>query len=78
MTVIQRSHCYALYLWLTLNNHILLQVGKVSHYDGDIVVLMPVPEYPIVLDNMDEDTPDDSLYKDDGSLEVVRNFRMQV
>ncbi|PWA68958.1 Coilin [Artemisia annua] len=46
------------------------RVGKVSHYDGNIVVLMPVPEYPIVLDKMDEDTPDDSLYKEDGSLEI--------
>nr|GEU60771.1 hypothetical protein [Tanacetum cinerariifolium] len=46
------------------------RVGKVSHYDGNIVVLMPVPEYPIVLDKMDEDIPDDSLYKDDGSLEI--------
>ena len=58
-----------------VNNHILLQVGKVSHYDGDIVVLMPVPEYPIFSDKMVEDTPDDSLYQEDGSLEVVKAFR---
>ncbi|GJR66562.1 coilin-like protein isoform X1 [Tanacetum coccineum] len=43
-----------------------MTVRKVSHYDGNIVVLMSVPEYPIVLDKMYEDTLDDSLYKDDG------------
>nr|GEU76298.1 hypothetical protein [Tanacetum cinerariifolium] len=31
-------------------------VRKVTHYDGNIVVLMSVQEYPIVLDKMDEDT----------------------
>ncbi|MFS7994811.1 putative coilin [Helianthus anomalus] len=49
------------------------RVGKISFYDGDNIVLMPVPEYPIVLDKMemDEDGPDNnSLYKDDGSLEI--------
>ncbi|KAJ0493513.1 putative coilin [Helianthus annuus] len=49
------------------------RVGKISFYDGDNIVLMPVPEYPIVLDKMemDEDGPDNnSLYKEDGSLEI--------
>ncbi|GJU25995.1 hypothetical protein Tco_1164616 [Tanacetum coccineum] len=32
----------------------------------------------LLADLMDEDTLDDSLYKDDGSLEVVRSFQMQV
>nr|GEZ31524.1 hypothetical protein [Tanacetum cinerariifolium] len=49
---------------------LIFQVRKVSHYDGNIIVLMPVPEYAIVLDKMDEDTLDDSLYKDNGSLEI--------
>nr|GFA08131.1 hypothetical protein [Tanacetum cinerariifolium] len=53
-------------------------VRKVSHYDGNIVVLMSVQEYPIVLDKMDEDTLGDFLYKDDGSLEVVISFQIQV
>ncbi|KAK9060227.1 hypothetical protein SSX86_020931 [Deinandra increscens subsp. villosa] len=46
------------------------RVGKVSFYDADNIVLMPVPEYPIVLDKTDENGPDNSLYKDDGSLEI--------
>ncbi|KAI3816772.1 hypothetical protein L1987_16476 [Smallanthus sonchifolius] len=46
------------------------RVGKISYYDADNIVLMPVPEYPIVLDNMDENGPDNSLYKEDGSLEI--------
>ncbi|KAI7742000.1 hypothetical protein M8C21_024067 [Ambrosia artemisiifolia] len=46
------------------------RVGKISFYDGDNIVLMPVPEYPIVLDKMDENGPDNSLYKEDGCLEI--------
>ncbi|KAK9060224.1 hypothetical protein SSX86_020928 [Deinandra increscens subsp. villosa] len=46
------------------------RVGKVSYYDADNIVLMPVPEYPVVLDETDENGPDNSLYKDDGSLEI--------
>ncbi|KAI3733461.1 hypothetical protein L6452_12904 [Arctium lappa] len=46
------------------------RVGTISYYDGSNIILMPVPEYPIVSDKMDEDGPDNSLYKEDGSLEI--------
>ncbi|XP_076892516.1 coilin-like [Bidens hawaiensis] len=46
------------------------RVGKISYYDGDNIILIPVPEYPIVSDKMDEDGPENSLYKEDGSLEI--------
>ncbi|XP_071716935.1 coilin-like [Rutidosis leptorrhynchoides] len=46
------------------------RVGKVSHCDGDNIVLNPVPEYPVVFDKIDEDGPHNSLYKEDGSLEI--------
>ncbi|KAK9063474.1 hypothetical protein SSX86_017344 [Deinandra increscens subsp. villosa] len=46
------------------------RVGKISYYDGDNIVLLPVPEYPIVFDKMEEDGPDKSLYKEDGSLKI--------
>ncbi|KAI3730894.1 hypothetical protein L1987_62074 [Smallanthus sonchifolius] len=46
------------------------RVGKVSYYDANNIVLMPVPEYPIVFDMMDEDGFDNSLYKEDASLEI--------
>nr|XP_043639047.1 coilin [Erigeron canadensis] len=60
------------------------RVGKISHYNGNVIVLKPVPEYPIVVDKTDEDEdgPDNSLYKEDGSLETkfealvdVRSFK---
>lgn len=38
-------------------------------------MLVPVPGYPIVFEKADEDEdaqpPDNSLYKEDGSLEVI-------
>ncbi|KAK1415757.1 hypothetical protein QVD17_31543 [Tagetes erecta] len=43
------------------------RVGKISFYDANNIVLMPVPEYPIVFTIMD---PVHSLYKEDGSLEI--------
>ncbi|KAI3882777.1 hypothetical protein MKW92_035070 [Papaver armeniacum] len=51
------------------------RVGKVSSCDSvtNRVVLVPVPEYPIVSGEMEEtDVPqvDASLYNDDGSLEI--------
>ncbi|XP_024991465.1 coilin-like isoform X2 [Cynara cardunculus var. scolymus] len=46
------------------------RVGKISFYDASNIILMPVPEYPIIFDKMDEDGPDNSLYKEDGSLEI--------
>ncbi|THF99638.1 hypothetical protein TEA_025167 [Camellia sinensis var. sinensis] len=52
------------------------RVGKTSRYDpeSDRVLLTPVPEYPIIFDKSDEDEcaqpPDDSLYGEDGSLEI--------
>ncbi|KAL8520009.1 hypothetical protein ACS0TY_010809 [Phlomoides rotata] len=49
--------------------------GKVSWYnpDSNQTMLLPVPEYPIVLKKADEDEAaqlDNSLYKEDGSLEI--------
>ncbi|WOL11322.1 hypothetical protein Cni_G20084 [Canna indica] len=52
------------------------RVGKVSSYDpvSTKIVLLPVPEYPIVSNEKDaEETaeqPNSTLYKEDGSLEV--------
>ncbi|KAI3905425.1 hypothetical protein MKW98_013223 [Papaver atlanticum] len=51
------------------------RVGKVSSCDSvtNRVVLVPVPEYPIICGEMEEtDVPqvDASLYNDDGSLEI--------
>ncbi|KAL8241646.1 hypothetical protein R6Q59_011948 [Mikania micrantha] len=46
------------------------RVGKISYIDAENIVLMPVPEYPIALDKMDENGSDNSLYKEDGSLEI--------
>ncbi|KAJ9554499.1 hypothetical protein OSB04_018544, partial [Centaurea solstitialis] len=42
------------------------RVGKISSNDAGNIILIPVPEYPIVSDKMDEDGPDNSLYKEDG------------
>ncbi|XP_031130832.1 coilin-like isoform X5 [Ipomoea triloba] len=52
------------------------QVGEVSSYDSQSgrVSLMPVPEFPISSKKSDGDEspvqPNDSLYKEDGSLEI--------
>ncbi|XP_057776809.1 coilin [Salvia miltiorrhiza] len=51
------------------------RVGKVSWYnvESNQTMLLPVPEYPIVSEEDDEDEAaqlDNSLYKEDGSLEV--------
>jgi hypothetical protein len=48
-----------------------LQVGRISYYDAKDIVLIPVPEYPIVLGDIKEDGPNESLYGEDGTLEVV-------
>lgn len=51
------------------------RVGKVSRYDSESnqTMLVPVPGYPIVSKKADEDEaaqPDNSLYEEDGSLEI--------
>ncbi|KAL2543304.1 sphere organelles protein-related [Abeliophyllum distichum] len=52
------------------------RVGKVSwvNTESSRTMLMPVPEYPVFSKKLDEDEsptePDNSLYKEDGSLEV--------
>ncbi|KAL6969371.1 hypothetical protein U1Q18_029084 [Sarracenia purpurea var. burkii] len=52
------------------------RVGRTSWYDSesDRVLLTPLPEYLITFDRPDEDAcaqpPDDSLYGEDGSLEI--------
>lgn len=43
------------------------------------VVLLPVPGHPIIIDKPDEECthePIPSLYKEDGSLEVIYIFRI--
>ncbi|CAA2974694.1 Zinc finger protein AZF2 [Olea europaea subsp. europaea] len=53
-----------------------LSVGKVSWVNTESrqIMLMPVPEYPVVSKKSDEDEyvsqPGNSLYKEDGSLEI--------
>lgn len=46
------------------------RVGRISYYDARDIVLIPVPEYPIATDKTDENRPNDSLYGEDGSLEI--------
>ncbi|XP_024196820.1 coilin isoform X2 [Rosa chinensis] len=51
------------------------RVGKVSRYNlqSNKIVLVQVPEYPIVFEETDEESevqPDTSLYGEDGSLEI--------
>ncbi|EPS57479.1 hypothetical protein M569_17338, partial [Genlisea aurea] len=50
------------------------RVGKVSRYhvESNQTTILPVPEYSIFPENTDEDEaqPDNSVYKDDGSLET--------
>lgn len=56
------------------------QVGKVSSYDllSGKVMLVPVPEYPMVLDEKKDDAVEllssSSLYNEDGTLEVLEIF----
>ncbi|XP_024995543.1 coilin-like isoform X1 [Cynara cardunculus var. scolymus] len=58
------------------------RVGRISYYDARDIVLIPVPEYPIASDKINEDGPNDSLYGEDGTLEInysalvdVRNLK---
>lgn len=53
----------------------MLQVGRISYYDAEDIVLIPVTEYPIVLERNNEDKPNDSLYGEDGTLEVFKPVR---
>lgn len=46
------------------------RVGRISYYDARDIVLIPVPEYPIASDKINEDGPNDSLYGEDGTLEI--------
>ncbi|PWA57659.1 Coilin [Artemisia annua] len=46
-------------------------VGRISYYDAKDIVLIPVPEYPIVLGDIKEDGPNESLYGEDGTLELL-------
>lgn len=61
---------YAIF-FILVNNRFTLQVGRISYYDAKDIVLIPVPEYPIVLGDIKEDGPNASLYGEDGTLEVV-------
>lgn len=61
------------------------RVGEVSSYDSQsgVVSLMPVPEFPIPCKKPDGDDessmqPDDSAYKEDGSLEIVFSLLAEV
>ncbi|KAJ9549439.1 hypothetical protein OSB04_021982 [Centaurea solstitialis] len=58
------------------------RVGRISYYDAKDIVLIPVPEYPIASDKINEDGPNGSLYGEDGTLEInysalvdVRNIK---
>ncbi|PSS13619.1 Coilin like [Actinidia chinensis var. chinensis] len=48
------------------------RVGKASRYDpeSDRVLLTPVPEYPITFEKPDEELADNSLYGENGALEI--------
>ncbi|KAL4570151.1 hypothetical protein LXL04_025802 [Taraxacum kok-saghyz] len=46
------------------------RVGRISYYDARDIVLIPVPEYPFETDKTDDNRPNDSLYGEDGSLEI--------
>ncbi|KAK9049922.1 hypothetical protein SSX86_031109, partial [Deinandra increscens subsp. villosa] len=61
--------CYK-FSWEDVESVALTCVRKVSYYDADNIVLKLVPEYPVVLDKRDENGPDNSLYKDYGSLQI--------
>ncbi|RAL53317.1 hypothetical protein DM860_006989 [Cuscuta australis] len=61
------------------------RVGEVSSYDSQsgVVSLMPVPKFPIPCKKPDGDDessmqPDDSVYKEDGSLEIVFSLLAEV
>lgn len=44
--------------------------------DSKEVMLMPVPEYPVITDKLNEDAsefqPNNSMYNEDGSLQVLK------
>ncbi|XP_057484962.1 coilin-like [Actinidia eriantha] len=48
------------------------RVGKASRYDpeSDRILLTPVPEYPIAFEKPDEEQADNSLYGENGALEI--------
>ncbi|XP_076920568.1 uncharacterized protein LOC143581743 isoform X2 [Bidens hawaiensis] len=47
------------------------RVGRISYYDAKDIVLILVTKYPIVSDKINENAQNDSLYKEDGTLEVA-------
>ncbi|KAI3694178.1 hypothetical protein L1987_77139 [Smallanthus sonchifolius] len=46
------------------------RVGRIAYYDAKDIVLIPVPEYPLVSENINDNGPNESLYGEDGSLEI--------
>ncbi|XP_022024778.1 coilin isoform X2 [Helianthus annuus] len=46
------------------------RVGRISFYDAKDIVLVPVTEYPIVTEKINEDGSSDSLYGEDGTLKI--------
>ncbi|KAI3812446.1 hypothetical protein L1987_17155 [Smallanthus sonchifolius] len=46
------------------------RVGRISYYDAEDIVLIPVTEYPIVSEKINGDGPNDSLYGENGTLEI--------
>ncbi|XP_021992946.1 coilin [Helianthus annuus] len=46
------------------------RAGRISYYDAKDIVLIPVPEYPIVTEQINDNGPNDPLYGEDGSLEI--------
>ncbi|KAK9052717.1 hypothetical protein SSX86_029347 [Deinandra increscens subsp. villosa] len=47
------------------------RVGRISYYDAKDIVLVPVTEYLFVSEkNNEDDGPNDSLYGEDGTLEI--------
>lgn len=58
------------------------QVGKISSYDplSGKVMLVPVPEYPLVLDEKKDEAVEllsiNTLYNEDGTLEVLERWHV--
>lgn len=58
------------------------QVGKISSYDplSGKVMLVPVPEYPLVLDEKKDEAVEllsiNTLYNEDGTLEVLETLHV--
>ncbi|KAD0345284.1 hypothetical protein E3N88_44421 [Mikania micrantha] len=46
------------------------RVGRITYYDAKDIVLIPVTDYPIVSEKVNEDGHNNSLYGEDGTLEI--------